>query len=85
MARWIDPLSDCISIQVGHATYLVFTKRRRLTMKDITLHARYLERTYSCMSKMVVDMSVTTSKCCINLQNMDSFMVSVNSSGLDFN
>eukprot|EP00957_Ditylum_brightwellii_P050198 3806651-Ditylum_brightwellii.AAC.1 len=36
----MDPLSDCITIQVGHATYSVLTEYGRMNMEDITKYAR---------------------------------------------
>eukprot|EP00957_Ditylum_brightwellii_P027660 2090835-Ditylum_brightwellii.AAC.2 len=41
MTGWMDPLSDCITIQVGHPTYSVLTEYGRLSMDDIIKHARF--------------------------------------------
>eukprot|EP00957_Ditylum_brightwellii_P065297 4952597-Ditylum_brightwellii.AAC.1 len=41
MVGWMDLLSGCIAIQVGHSTYSVFTEYGRLSMEDITRHARF--------------------------------------------
>eukprot|EP00957_Ditylum_brightwellii_P187737 14295101-Ditylum_brightwellii.AAC.2 len=40
MSGWINPLLECILIQVGHASYSVLTKYWRPAMEDITKHAR---------------------------------------------
>eukprot|EP00957_Ditylum_brightwellii_P086976 6620083-Ditylum_brightwellii.AAC.1 len=99
MAGWMDPLSNCITIQVGHATYSVLTDYGRLSMDDITKHARFKEDRdlyvqeipiraalfKLLMSKTVVDAAITTSKYCINLQNLDTYMVTVKFSIPDFN
>eukprot|EP00957_Ditylum_brightwellii_P189974 14462649-Ditylum_brightwellii.AAC.1 len=131
MAGWMDPLSNCITIQVGHATYSVLTEYGRISMEDITKHAsfKFMSHNRHCQNntqfyyylfnfidksskiqileedrelyiqgipigaamfklmipKMVVDTVVTTSKYCINLQNLDTYMVSINSSIPDFN
>eukprot|EP00957_Ditylum_brightwellii_P007945 601739-Ditylum_brightwellii.AAC.1 len=131
MAGWMDPLSNCITIQVECATYSVLTEYGRLSMEDIIKHTsfKFMSHNRCCqnniqfyyyllnsidknskmqilqedrdlyvqgmpigaalfkllMSKTVVDMVVTTSKCRINLQNLDTYMVSANSSIPNFN
>eukprot|EP00957_Ditylum_brightwellii_P195469 14893378-Ditylum_brightwellii.AAC.1 len=41
MAGWMDTLFDCITIQVGHATYSVLIEYGKLNMGDITKHASF--------------------------------------------